>query len=328
MGLQGMASCQFIRRRVSIRFFFFLACVTLIVPIIWLCTPNEDETIVQEALTNVARDIRYADVYRKAEKQSKDLKYILLWTPRDYSPFYFLKDGQRAFLENNCDVVNCYVTDDKTLLGCRGVTKFDAIAFNGRNMRYMRRSQLPPKRSPHQKYIFFNLESADNYPLCQNMFDGFFNWTATYRLDSDIPYPYLVVKDKNGNAVGPKYDMKWINDDTNVDNDLMKKLQSKNKAAAWFVSSCSDRNGRAEYARNLEKALEPYGLFIDIYGSCGTLQCPIDSKEDCNQMLEREYYFYLAFENSYAPDYVTEKLLTALQHNTVPIVYGSADYSR
>ncbi|KAJ8728733.1 hypothetical protein PYW07_006429 [Mythimna separata] len=33
-------------------------------------------------------------------------------------------------------------------------------------------------------------------------------------------------------------------------------------------------------------------------------------------------------ENSFDEDYVTEKLLTALQHNMVPIVYGGADYTR
>ena len=43
-------------------------------------------------------------------------------------------------------------------------------------------------------------------------------------------------------------------------------------------------------------------------------------------MLERDYKFYLAFENSLCRDYVTEKFFNALLFSTVPIVYGGADY--
>jgi hypothetical protein len=44
-------------------------------------------------------------------------------------------------------------------------------------------------------------------------------------------------------------------------------------------------------------------------------------------MLERDYKFYLSFENSLCRDYVTEKFYNALQFTAVPIVYGSASYS-
>jgi len=44
-------------------------------------------------------------------------------------------------------------------------------------------------------------------------------------------------------------------------------------------------------------------------------------------MLKRDYKFYLAFENSFCPDYVTEKLFKPLYYDTVPIVMGSVDYN-
>lgn len=44
-------------------------------------------------------------------------------------------------------------------------------------------------------------------------------------------------------------------------------------------------------------------------------------------MLERDYKFYLAFENSLYCDYVTEKFFHPLLHKTVPIVYGGTNYS-
>jgi len=54
----------------------------------------------------------------------------------------------------------------------------------------------------------------------------------------------------------------------------------------------------------------------------------MDNMEECYQMLEKRYRFYLSFENSLCTDYVTEKLYRALDHGVVPVVYGGADYSR
>ena len=45
-----------------------------------------------------------------------------------------------------------------------------------------------------------------------------------------------------------------------------------------------------------------------------------------DEVIERDYKFYLAFENAICPDYVTEKFFNTLLFSTVPIVYGGADY--
>ena len=45
------------------------------------------------------------------------------------------------------------------------------------------------------------------------------------------------------------------------------------------------------------------------------------------EMVERDYKFYFAFENSICDDYVTEKLWRALRMNIVPVVLGGYNYS-
>lgn len=71
---------------------------------------------------------------------------------------------------------------------------------------------------------------------------------------------------------------------------------------AWFVSNCGARNGRLNYAKELQKHIG-----VDIYGSCGTKRCPRSQAKSCFDLLNKEYKFYLAFENSNCKDYITEK---------------------
>ena len=65
---------------------------------------------------------------------------------------------------------------------------------------------------------------------------------------------------------------------------------------------------------------------VDIYGSCGKLKCDRSNEPACWAMTEKDYYFYLSFENSICVDYVTEKFFNVMTKNIVPIVLGGTDY--
>ncbi|KAJ0172607.1 hypothetical protein K1T71_011746 [Dendrolimus kikuchii] len=261
--------------------------------------------------------------YTRPMRFSTDLKFILKWTEAfsHYSSSVF-KNGQQAFIEQNCSYYNCYLTNDKSLIS--DPTQFDAILFDVEN----NWDSFPLIRISFQKYIFTASESASNYPICPPHFDDFYNYTWSYRLDSDIRWSYITILDTKGNFVGPKVNMTWINPMLPTSNSVKEKLKTKKKTAAWFVSNCQSQSKRENVTNHLNIALKKYDLKVDIYGWCGKLTCPRDRLDDCLELLQDHYYFYLAFENSLSEDYVTEKILYPMQHYTVPIVYGGANYSR
>lgn len=248
--------------------------------------------------------------------------YILMWT-KEFSPFNYSEMGQQFFKNKNCEFQNCFVTNNKSYF--QNVIYFDVITFNAMNIK----DTIPPlERSIDQLYVFASMDPPGLYRM-PSSYKGFFNLTYTYKLDSDVPLRFLIVRNDKGEIIGPNKDMHWIDikDMKPTSDEIKKKLQNKNKAVAWFVSNCHAPNQREDYVQKLSVELDKYELKVDIFGVCGYLECPKFTKE-CYDILESDYYFYLSFENSMCIDYVSEKLLTALKHFTVPVVYGGANYTR
>lgn len=259
--------------------------------------------------------------------KNNNLKYILIWTDKSTDPFYHFELGRNSFIHPGCKINNCYITDDRNLMN---LTEWDAILFHAPEYTWKRKNLhgFPSERSSKQIYIFGCIESSANYPICDSKWNSYFNWTMTYRIDSDVPWMYLTVKDRNGNVVAPRQNVNWITNMDSTPNELIDQLRNKTKAVAWFVSNCKTLNHREEYVKKLKWFLQKLGLDIDIYGRCGEKKCPIDNIEVCWEYLRNDYYFYLSFENSFSEDYTTEKLLQAMQNNVVPIVFGGSNYSR
>jgi hypothetical protein len=82
----------------------------------------------------------------------------------------------------------------------------------------------------------------------------------------------------------------------------------KTKLAAWMVSNCHNTNsGRNEMVSILQRYIQ-----VDVYGYCGTMECPKEegvdnSSENCRDMVGKTYKFYLSLENSLCREYITEK---------------------
>lgn len=236
-------------------------------------------------------------------KQSSNTKYVLYWTTmfRDKN-FYFKENGSDLF--KGCEYQNCFATYNKSLLP---VEQFDALLF------YIpgapnRKVIVPSKRHPHQRYIFAASETPVRFSgrRTQYTFNNFYNWTMTYRFDSDIVRRHGEVKISNNSSRQEMPTKEFV--------------QNKTKSIAWFVSNCNSASKREHLVQKIQKYIN-----VDIFGACGNLTCV--NKSDCYNMLERDYRFYLSFENSHCKDYTTEKLYKILQKNVVPIVYGGGDYN-
>lgn len=261
-------------------------------------------------------------------QKNDDLIYILQWTQSKTGPFPSMESGQDAFIFRSCAFYNCFITNDTGYL--KNIKYFDALLINVVDMHKDLSYSLPTKRAMYQKYIFVSRESYINYPVAQS-YDGYFNWTWTHRLDSDIKYDYIAVRNKNGTLIGPKDEMHWVDikDMKPTTTYIKSKLKKKRYAAAWFVSNCEAKNKRLEFGEKLKSELAKHGHILHIYGNCGDMKCPIDGLwEGCFALIEHDYYFYLSFENAHSYDYVSEKVLNALNHFAVPVVFGGANYTK
>ena len=98
----------------------------------------------------------------------------------------------------------------------------------------------------------------------------------------------------------------------------------KPKMVAWVVSNCKTPSKREKYVSELQKFIP-----VDVFGKCGEKKCPgkRTNSGECGALLERDYMFYLTFENSKCTDYVTEKFFAILELDIVPIVRGGSNYS-
>lgn len=160
---------------------------------------------------------------------------------------------------------------------------------------------LPAKR-PGQIWVAYSMESEIYYPaLADERYMAAFDLTMTYRRDADVWSPYF----------GPGMATELVTPPI---------AKTEPAPAVYFSRNHRDRAGRAGYVAELMRHLT-----VDSYGaSLRTRQLPgPDLGRSTKLATIARYRFTLAFENSIARDYVSEKFFDPLIVGSVPVYLGA-----
>ena len=249
-------------------------------------------------------------------------KHILIWNIPDRTETATFGFGHLPFVQRRCKISKCAIFDKTSSF--MPFEEYDAIIVN---MLYISSSQLPRfKRKAHQRYIFLTQEPPPSMPTFIASVGNYFNWTMTYKLNSDIQLLYGRIE-PGPTAPKTTEETLYLIGKTRLPS-AKNYAANKTSPVAWIVSHCYTYSSRETYANELSKYIP-----VDIYGKCGkSINCNRNQitwfpDPECYDMMEAKYKFYLSFENSICSDYVTEKFFEILSHDIIPVVYGGANYS-
>lgn len=165
---------------------------------------------------------------------------------------YNLPVGPAAFLRDDCPVNKCEITGD--------IEAADAIVFQNADVFH----EPSPSRRSQQIWIAYLLESPVNTfdRKLERKFRGkhVFNWTASYRSDSDIVTPYSKFLPFSSRA--SRYRASKSTTGSQHTTDMFEFIRRKKHKVAWLVSNCETSNGRLEIAKQLSKHIQ-----VDIFGT-------------------------------------------------------------
>ncbi|XP_053385727.1 glycoprotein 3-alpha-L-fucosyltransferase A-like [Mercenaria mercenaria] len=219
-----------------------------------------------------------------------------------YNPPRYIKDHRKYAMScgfETCRYSNCKMSYDRT-----DANRSHAVIFDGRFM--------PPNlnftRPDGQIWIFAAHEAPIHYYKGGDWWyknkQYTFNWTMTYNKDNtDIFLPYgEILKHKN-----------------EIKRNFKSLALSKNKTLLIITSRCQTDSKRMEYVEELKKYVD-----VDVLGRCGKKwNCGIPHiHDDCFQILNTSYKFYLAFENSICHQYFTEKFYENFNYDLIMLVRG------
>jgi alpha-1,3-fucosyltransferase 10 len=159
-----------------------------------------------------------------------------------------------------------------------------------------------PPKYPGQRWVAWSMESDVTCPrLADPAFMRHFELTMTYRRDASVWCPYF---------------------DRATVAELPRPPRPKTAAApvVYLQSSRYNQSGRVQYVAELMRRVK-----VHSYGAVLRNQpWPIDDTgRDAKLELIERHKFTLAFENSIAIDYVTEKLYDPLVAGSVPVYLGA-----
>ncbi|KAI9184657.1 hypothetical protein H9P43_003712 [Blastocladiella emersonii ATCC 22665] len=241
---------------------------------------------------------------------------ILAWTPVAGTP------GWEGFAVDFCPDLaakhqTCVVTHRRVLQNVSGAVLFSSTDLDPADL---------PARDLHQPWVLYSevspVEHPEPYHALRPEVVRNFDYTMSYRLDSDFPIPPMG-RDLVDAVAAPV-------DDANI---AARFADTQRAPVLWNATVCSTDNHRA----SLVQQLMARGVVVDTVGrdpSTGN-PCPTngrhipDSEIPSNGdlvALMRRYKFVLALETSNCRDYVSRTLVRALHAGAIPIVDGPSNY--
>ena len=196
---------------------------------------------------------------RHIETPNNKLKTILMWNLAYGTKEYDIGFGREPFYKYQCPETRCFSTSNRSYL--KNVDDFDAILFHQRSFEF---DDLPLKRKPHQRYIHWMQESAQYLYMDIHKLDGIFNWTMTYRRDSDFYLPYGRFHKIKSHPQGKELE-RYIKDFGWKNRHLAGDSRNKNRTilhAAWFVSHCATIARREKFVKGKFQILNAYAFLI------------------------------------------------------------------
>jgi alpha-1,3-fucosyltransferase len=240
---------------------------------------------------------------RLQQKQQQQVKEILLWNSHYSRQDYGFGIGREPFVLHKCEEDRCSITTDRSRF-----YQADVVVFHTAQLR---RHLMPPRPRVEQVWVSYNKENPLRTGVWAQGLTDMFNLTLSYLVhkDTDIKSPIGYVR-------------KLTENDITLAIPSFERIRQKTKSAAWVVSNCQAQSTRNDYAKELSRHLH-----LDVFGNCSDTPCPGSyGHPECFKAIERDYFFYLAFENGFCIDYITEKLYRTLLFDLVPIVLGGGDY--
>ncbi|XP_029025287.1 alpha-(1,3)-fucosyltransferase 7 [Betta splendens] len=213
---------------------------------------------------------------------------ILLW----HWPFNQCSSLQGDVCWDLYHVPGCRLVDQRSLF-----SSADVVVFHHRELEQGRQKlPLTLPRPKGQRWAWMSLEApANNRNLKQ--FANVFNITISYKRNADVTVPY-------GEVLAKQAETPVVEDSS----------LNKESLVCWVVSKYKEWHTRSKVYIKLNATLP-----VKVYG--GWNKKPLSSG-DLLPTISR-CYFYLAFENSVASDYITEKLWrNAYMAGAVPVVLG------
>jgi hypothetical protein len=181
----------------------------------------------------------------------------------------------------------------------RAADDADAIVFHLPSLE----SDLPKRKAPGQLWVAWSLESRVNCPrLDDRSFMAPFDLTMTYERSSDVWYPYF---------------------DPTIAAELQRPVvpRTANAPVVFLQANRFDLFDRVAFSGEVMTRVK-----VDSFGTIHRNQArTIPGGRQSRVALYSRYKFTLAFENSLAPDYVTEKLYDPLVAGSVPVYRGAGE---